>query len=88
MMSVTGTLIVTMAISYQFTRQPTGNSEDALKAAAKATYIQTGAEKDVNKIEKRLEEKYVPQIVKDYGGWIAAIVKVGTEHQISFSWNF
>lgn len=87
-MTIISGLILSMAMTYQFAREPSGKSEDAMKAVAKASYIQSGVDKDVNKIEKHLEQQYMPQVVKDYGGWIAAIVKVGTEHQISFSWKF
>lgn len=87
-MTIVGGLILSMAMTYQFSRDPSGKTEDAMKAAAKATYIQSGADKEVDKLERKLEQKYIPKVVKDYGGWIAIAIKVGTEHQITYQWRF
>lgn len=82
---VIGVFILTTAITVQtVVREPTGNYDDAYKALGKATYIESGADK----IVKRVEKKYTPQVVKEYGGWIAGILKVMSDQRISLEWKF
>lgn len=78
---------LTTAITVSTTRLPAGNYEDALKAAGKATYIQTGTDKVVNNLEKRYEPAFVKEYEK-YEGWIVGIMKVTTEQKISLEWTF
>lgn len=79
-----GVFILTTAIGLEATRGPSGQVDDAYKALGKATYIQTGTDKMV----KRLEKRYTPEVVKEYGGWIAGIVKVVKDQKVSFEWTF
>lgn len=83
-MDMLSIFLLTTAISIEVSRGPSGNSEDAYKALGKATYIQTGTDKAVSKLEKR----YTPKLVKEYGGWIAGIAKAMSEKKISFEWTF
>lgn len=83
-MSMLGVFILTTAIGISTTRTPSSDAKDAYKALTKATYIQTGADKQA----KNLERKYVPQYIKEYGGWITGTVKVIADRKISFEWTF
>lgn len=75
-------VILTTALHIQSARAR--GEEDAYKALAKATYIQTGTDDMVSVLEKR----YTPKVVKEYGGWIAGIAKVMNDRMISFKWTF
>jgi len=83
-MSLLGVFVLTTAISIEFSRGPTGKTDDAYKALGKATFVQTGTDKIVKQFEKR----YTPKAVKEYGGWIAGIMKVVNDQKISFEWTF
>lgn len=83
-MGMLGIFILTTAISIEASRGPTGKSEDAYKALGKATYVQTGTNVNI----KQLEKRYTPKVVKEYGPWIAGIVKVMNDKKISFEWTF
>lgn len=79
-----GILILSTAIGVGSTRGPASEKEDALKALAKATYIQTG----VNKQVKELEKEYVPEELRKYGGVLTGIAKAINEKKVSFEWTF
>ena len=58
--------------------------KEALRAVGKACYKEFG----LDKVTKRLEEKYVPEEVKEYGVWPVTIIKIVTEKRISYEWTF
>lgn len=77
-------LILSAAIGVGGTRGPASEKEDALKALAKASYVQSGTDKKVKQFERRVLNKEL----KEYSGWIAGITKVATEKKLSFEWTF
>jgi hypothetical protein len=79
-----GVFLLSTAIGVGASRGPASEANDAYKALAKATYIQTGTDKQVKAIEKRI----TPELVKKYGGWIAGVTKVVSEKKVSFEWTF
>jgi hypothetical protein len=83
-MDMFGILILSTAISISNTRNLASNEQDAYRAIMKASYIQTGMDKQVKNIEK----KYTPNYVKEYGGWITLTGKVITSKKISYEWTF
>ena len=76
--------ILSMAIGIGATRDPASENQDAYKALAKASYIQTGANKRI----KELEVKYVPKPLKKYGSWITGTTKIVMDKKVSFEWTF
>lgn len=83
-MSMLGFLVLSAAIGVGGTRNPSAEKTDALKAVAKATYLQT----ETDKVAKELEKKYVSKKVKEYGGWITGTARIVHEQKISFEWTF
>lgn len=83
-MSIIGAFILTTAIGINVTRNPASEEQDAYKALIKATYIQTGTDKQV----KLLEKKYIPPHLKKYGGVISGLSKVILDKKISMEWTF
>jgi len=83
-MSIFGIFVLTTAIGMEVSRSPASETHDAYQALVKATYIQMGVDKQM----KSLEKKYVPLIVKEYGGWITGITKIVSDKKISFEWTF
>lgn len=76
--------VLSTAISISATREPASDTSGAYKALMKATYIQSGMNKQVKTMEKR----YIPKVWKEYGGWLAGISKVITDKRVSFEWTF
>lgn len=58
--------------------------KEAIRALSKACYKEFG----IDKVTKRLEKKYVPKELKEYGVWPVMIVKIVTEKRISYEWTF
>lgn len=83
-MTMLGIFIMSTAIGVGASREPASEKKDAYKALAKATYIQSGA----NKRLKELEKEYIPKPLKEYGGIISGATKIMTEKKISFEWTF
>lgn len=83
-MSMLGVLVLSTAIGVGTSRSPASEEQNALKALAKATYIQTETDKKVRELEK----KWTPEMIKKYGGWLAGITKVVSEQKVSFEWTF
>ena len=81
-MSLLAPLVLATAITGS--RTPAGQEQDALKALAKATYIESGLDKDV----KRFEKEFLPDEVRKYGGWVTTIIKIERERQITYEWTF
>lgn len=79
-----GKLIITSALAIQVARSPAQDEKQAWTAFMKATYIETGMDKKV----KRIEKKYIPEKVRIYGGWTAQIIKIQQEKKISYEWTF
>lgn len=61
-----------------------GNETAALKAFMKATYVQTGMNKQVKVLEKEL----INDDLRQYGGYIAIVAKLVTERKISYEFRF
>lgn len=76
--------ILTTSIGIGSSRGPSSEQEDAYKALAKATYIQTGADKRLKYLEKAL----IPDPIRKHGGTIASAAKIVIERRISFEWTF
>jgi len=83
-MSMLGIFVLTTAIGIGASRSPASEEQDALKALAKATYIQTETDKQVKDLEKR----YIPKELKEYGGWITGTTKAIVDKKVSFEWTF
>lgn len=83
-MSALAVIVLTTAVGFEVSRYPSSNAMDALKTATKAAYIQTGTDDYV----KHFERKYTPEVVREYGGWVAGIVRVVNERRVSFLWKF
>ena len=83
-MSILGIFILTTAIGMEASREPAAEKRDAYKALAKATYIETGA----NKKLKELEKRYIPKDIKEYSGIISGVIKITTEQKFSIEWTF
>jgi hypothetical protein len=83
-MSTLAVIVLTTAVGFEVNRSPSSEARDAFKTAVKAAYIQTGTDEYV----KTFERKYTPKVVKEYGGWVAGIVKVVTEKRVSVAWKF
>jgi len=79
-----GVFILTTAIGVEVSRSPSSEKMNAYKALSKAIYLETGANKKV----KELERKLIPEELKEYGGWITGIVKIANEKKISLEWTF
>ena len=60
------------------------SKEEAIKTVGKAMYV----ELEINKSVNRLEKKYVPKIVKEYGTWPTLLIKIITEKKASYEWTF
>lgn len=76
--------VLATAISVGISRAPSSQEQGAYTALMKATYIQTGLDKQANKLEK----KYVSKEVEKYAGWITLTGKVVSEKRIAFQWTF
>lgn len=61
-----------------------GDTERALGKVAEALYEY----EDVKETVKRVEKKYVPKPVKEYGPWIIRIVEITEKETISYTWTF
>jgi len=83
-MTLLGIFVLSSAIGINSVRTPSSEKEDAYKALAKATYIQTNSDKKLKEIEK----KYIPKELKEYGGWITGTTKIIVDKKISFEWTF
>lgn len=83
-MGMLSIFVLATAINIDASRSPASKTNDAYRALAKATYLQTGTDKHV----KTLEKKYIPKKVKEYGGWITAAMKVVSEQKVSLEWTF
>lgn len=57
---------------------------EAIRAMGKALY----KEADLDEFTKRLEKRYVPDFIKEYGLWPTLVVKIVTEGRISYEWRF
>lgn len=58
--------------------------KEAIRALGKACYREFG----LDEVAKRLEKRYVPKYVKEYGVWPTLVIKVVTEKRISYEWTF
>lgn len=83
-MTILHVFIISTAITVGADRVPSSNTQEAIKAVGKATYKQTGIDKRV----KKLEKKYIPEQLREYGGWITMIIKVSSERKITYEWTF
>ena len=66
---------------------PTGQGlpdQDAPRYIAKALY----REYSLDKIVKRLEKKHVPKGVKKYAPYVGIGIRIATEKQITYRWEF
>jgi hypothetical protein len=61
-----------------------GDDTAAIRAFAKATYVQTGMNVSVKNIEKRL----ISDSMRTYGGYVALVTKVFTERKITYEFRF
>lgn len=61
-----------------------GNTEKAIRAAARASYKQTNLDDKVKKLEKR----YLSDEVRKYGGWTINISKIFIEKKVVYTWEF
>lgn len=77
-------LVLTSALTIQTTRCPANDETKAWTALAKATYVETGLDKKV----KKLEKKYIHEKIRIYGGWTAQMIKISKEKKISYEWTF
>lgn len=59
-------------------------ANEAVNKAATAFYKQSGLEL----VYKNLEKKYVPTVVKKYGGWLIVIHEGYTHKQFMYSWEY
>ena len=60
------------------------DTEKALRKIAEASYEYP----EVKGTVKRLERRYVPELVKEYGPWVARIVEITDKRVISYTWKF
>jgi len=81
---IVNSLILLTAIGVSTAKADNNQTNDALKALAKATYVHSG----LNKKAKKLEKKYIPKPVKKYGAWVGIGYKIVVEKRISFEWTF
>lgn len=58
--------------------------QEAIRALSKACYKEFG----LDEYTKRLEKRYVPKELKEYGVWPALIIKAVTERRLSHEWTF
>ena len=71
-------------ISLIFLQSNASNQEDALKKVAEAFYIQSG----IDKVVEKLDKKYTPKVVKEYGSWILVIQDSVVRKQISYKLEY
>lgn len=68
-----------------------GNNKEeynrAVRVAARAAYIQSGLEKKVKTKLKRIEDKYIPEQLKQLG-WLFIIEEVVRTRRVSYTWTF
>lgn len=64
--------------------QNTPQYREAANAAAQAYYVQSGLQDQVNV----LQDRYTPDIVKEYSLIITTAYRVGVDKKIEFSWTF
>lgn len=83
-MDILGIFVLSTALTIGVTRGPASDQQSAYKALIKATYIQTGMDKEA----KALEKRYVPKYIKEYGAWITLTGKIVTEKKVSYEWTF
>ena len=57
---------------------------EAVRAVSKALY----RELDLDKTVKRIEKRYLPDEVKEYGGYAAIGYRIFVERRISYEWTF
>lgn len=77
-------LLLSTALGIGASRSPAAEQTRAYKALAKATYISSGANKQV----KDIERKVISKDIREYGGWITGMSKLMIEKKISFEWTF
>lgn len=61
-----------------------GQKEEAYEALAKVAYKESNLDR---KLEE-LEERYINDEMKVYGGWTFYVIKVGIEQRITVKWSF
>jgi len=83
-MSILGTFILTTAITITVNSAPSGNDADAYKALTKATFIQTGADKQI----KKFETKYIDEDIRKYDEWTIILMKISSEKKMGYEWRF
>jgi hypothetical protein len=64
------------------------SEQDAYRAIANATYIQSGVESNVSRLEKHYERMYIDDDLKFYGGYTLAILKTISSRTLAFKWSF
>jgi len=60
------------------------SEKQALTKALNAAYYQLELDDDV----KRLEKKYIPEKVREYGGIVSILAKITIDKRITYTWEF
>lgn len=83
MMSIFAPIILTTAI-VTTPNANGGETRDAVKAVAKATYKETNLDDQI----KRLEKRYISKQMRVYGGYVSLVAKIVNDKRISVEWTF
>lgn len=60
------------------------DEQEALSKAGKALYYQLKLQDIVNKLDK----KYTPKTVKEFGGWLVIVRQIASEKQLKYTWEW
>lgn len=79
-----GLLVTTLYVNSADGSTQAEEYKRASKAVAEIYYKESG----VDKMIKQYEKRYLNEDVRYWGGHAAVILKIATEHQIVFKWDF
>lgn len=76
--------IIVTGIYYPSDRSLDSEEQDAMKALGKACYREFKLDKKLKEVEK----KYIPEELKEYGGWTIMFGRIIIDKEIKFKWTF
>lgn len=62
----------------------TEQKQDAYEALAKVMYKESNLDVKI----KELEDRYVSDTMKAYGGWTFYLIRVGVQQRVTVKWSF
>ena len=81
---IVGVMLSTVIVA----SEPNEKGREAFSYATKATYIQSGLDKDIQPGIDYIDKVYIPKPLKDFGIGASVIYRLAKDQRIEFAWSF